>query len=392
MSDLDKNTEAPPLQLGFIGGGLTSAIGPTHFSASQLDGRWQLAAGFFSRSVEKNTETAKKWHVARNRAYQSWRNLIEGEKGKLDAVVILAPTPDHTEIILELLKNNIPIISEKPLVASLEETEIIRRSLHSSPGFLAVTYNYSGYPMVRELRERIKDGELGKILKIHFEMPQEGFMRTNPATGQLVKPQSWRLEDGKIPVICLDLGVHLHHLAYFITGQKAKRVAGEFSNHSSHEGLIDDVMMWLEFADGMKGSFWMSKTALGHRNGLKLRVYGTSGSAEWLQSEPEEMLLNYNDGRKVILDRSADSKICGEQRYNRYRAGHPSGFIEAFANLYSDIADALLSYRETGQQDNPFVFGLDHSTEGLELFSTVVRANDSGQWENLENTAGREKV
>jgi predicted dehydrogenase len=389
MSDLKQFKDTPQLQLGFIGGGLSSSIGPSHFSASRLDGRWQLVAGFFSHRKETSVATAKAWHISEDRVYESWKDFIESEKGKLDAVVVLAPTPDHLEIVLELVKNNVPVICEKPLVASLEEARHIQKTLTSAPGFLAVTYNYSGYPIVRELKERVANGELGQIVNLQFEMPQEGFMRLDAATGQLMKPQGWRLNDGVIPTICLDLGVHLHHLAHFITGKKVLKTAAKFSNNSTHQGLIDDIMMWLEFEGGMKGSFWMSKAALGHRNGLKLRVYGIKASAEWLQSEPEEMLLSYWDGTRVKLDRASATILCGEPRYNRYRAGHPSGFIEAFANLYGDIADALLAYRDSGQQETPYVFGLDHSMQGLELFTAAVEANNSGRWVDLIDSESR---
>lgn len=392
MTALEKLDNTSPLRLGFIGGGISSAIGPTHFSASHLDGRWRLVAGYFSRNYETSIATANSWHVSQDRVYETWQNFIAAEQGNLDAVVILAPTPNHTEIIIELLKSKVPVICEKPLVASLDEARIIQQTIQSSPGFLAVTYNYSGYPMIRELQNRIKEDELGQLLKIHFEMPQEGFLRLDAASGEAVKPQSWRLIDGSIPTICHDLGIHLHHLAYFLTGKKIEKTNAEFSNHSSHQDLIDDIMMWLEYEDGMMGSFWMSKSALGHRNGLKLRVYGTKASAEWLQSEPEELHISQNDGTKVTLDRAADALVCSEPRYNRYKAGHPSGFIEAFANLYSDIADALIAYRETGQQENPFVFGLDHSIQGLELFAAAVKANNSGQWVKLSDLDIEEKI
>jgi len=383
MSASTTPNDPPQLQLGFIGGGLSSSIGPTHFSASQLDGRWKLVAGCFSHHMETSIATAKAWHISEDRVYEAWRDFIASEKDKLDAVVVLAPTPNHLEIIIELVKNNIPIICEKPLVASMEEARQIQETFNSAPCFLAVTYNYSGYPMVRELRERVANDELGRIVNLQFEMPQEGFMRLDPATGQLMKSQGWRLNDGAIPTICLDLGVHLHHLAHFVTGKKVLKTASEFSNNSTHKGLVDDIMMWLKFEDGMKGSFWMSKAALGHRNGLKLRVYGTKASAEWMQSEPEEMLLSYRDGARVKLDRASNTVLCGEPRYNRYRAGHPSGFIEAFANLYGDIADALIAYRDTGQQKNPYVFGRDHSIQGMELFTAAVEANNSGLWVDL---------
>ena len=378
-----------PLQLGFIGGGLSSAIGPAHFSACRLDGRWELVAGSFSRSVEINLATAEAWHISKDRVYQSWQGMVTDEIEKLDAVAILTPPLNHAEIILELLKRGIPIICEKPLVSSLEDAIAIKRESKVSRGFLSVTYNYSGYPMVRELRERVQNGELGRIQKVHLEMPQEGFSRVDPVTGQSTIPQSWRLKDGNIPTICHDLGAHLHHLGYFITGKHVQKTTGKFSSHSIYENVVDDIMMWLEYEDGVKGSFWMSKTALGHRNGLRIRIYGTNGSAEWLQSRPEEMCISGKDGSKTVLDRAARTMLCGESRYNRYRPGHPSGFIEAFANLYFDMADAVTSYSSTGVQENPYVFGIDHSIKCLELFTAARKADETVKWVDVNDVVVR---
>ena len=160
---------------------------------------------------------------------------------------------------------------------------------------------------------------------------------------------------------------------------KVKTIS-EFSNHSNYMGLVDDIMMWLEFEDGMKGSFWMSKSALGNRNGLKLRLYGTQGSAVWLQTNPEEIMVSYKNGTIKTIDRASKSTICNKPRYNRYRAGHPSGFIEAFANLYFDIAEALHSFLKSGKYASPYVFGMGHSVSGLELFAAARKSNDQRSW------------
>lgn len=375
MTISNKPQKKDPLSLGFIGGGLSSAIGQVHFGASRLDGHWRLEAGVFSQNSETNRKTAETWYVPQDRLYESWQSFLAAEADKLDAVVVLTPTPDHSDIVCALLEKNIPVICEKPLVSSLEEVVLIQKSFRNSHDFLAVTYNYSGYPMVRELRERVRHGEMGCLHQIHFEMPQETFIRSSVVTGKTAPPQSWRLKDGVIPTICLDLGVHLHHLASFIIGKEPVRTMADFSNYSTHPGLVDNIMIWLEYEDGMKGSFWISKTALGHRNGLKLRLYGDKGSAEWAQMEPEELRISYKDGTRKTIDRAGKTLICSELRYNRVKAGHPSGFIEAFANLYCDIADALIEYRKTGKKYNPYVFGLEHSVKGLELF-TATRVSD----------------
>jgi predicted dehydrogenase len=373
-----------PLALGFIGGGLSSAIGKTHFGASQLDGKWNVEAGCFSRQTQNNLDTANAWHIKPDRLYDSWESFLEKEVQKLDAVAVLTPTPGHVRIVCSLLERRIPVICEKPLVSSLSEISSIQKVLRQDDQFLAVTFNYSGYPMVRELREQIKDGTFGKIKQIRFEVPQEVFMRSSNLRSNSTLPQSWRLKDGSIPTICLDLGVHLHHLTYFLIGEEPTQTMAEFSNYSSYSNLVDDILMWLKFESGIKGSFWMSKSALGNRNGLQLNIYGDKGSATWVQTEPETLKLFGDDGTCTILDRAGRTMICGSPRYNRYKAGHPAGFLEAFANLYSDIADALIQFDETGVHQNPYVFGFDHSVKGLNLFAAACKSNEYGSWEELK--------
>ncbi len=373
-----------PLALGFIGGGLSSAIGQIHFGASQLDGKWKLEAGCFSRRPEFNIKTANTWHINPNRSYDTWQSLIKNEAENLDAIAVLTPTPNHTEVICALLENNIPIICEKPLVSSLDELSPIQKVHKQDKHFLAVTFNYSGYPMVRELRELIKNGALGQIKQIRFEVPQDAFVRSTPAKGNAV---SWRLKDGCLPTICLDLGVHLHHLAYFLLEEEPTHTMAEFSNYSSHNGLVDDILMWVKFGSGIKGSFWMSKAALGNRNGLKISLYGDKGSAHWVQINPEELKLYDGSGTCTIIDRGGETLVCGTPRYNRYKAGHPAGFLEAFANLYSDIADAFIQFNKTGKHNNPYVFGMEHSVRGLNLFTAACRSNEDRSWKKLEPLA-----
>ena len=385
MTISNKPQHKDSLSLGFIGGGLSSAVGQVHYGASRLDGRWRLVAGVFSRYGEMNCKTAAAWHVPPSRLYDSWQNFLAAEAHRLDAVVVLTPTPDHADIVCALLERGVPVICEKTLTTSLEEADLVKKSFKKTNNFLAVIFNYSGYPLVRELRERIRIGELGHLHQIHFEMPQEGFVRPPAIAGKFVPPQNWRLKDGTIPTICLDLGVHLHHLAFFLVGKEPVRTMAEFSNFSNYTGVVDNIMMWLEYEDGMKGSFWMSKTATGNRNGLKIRLYGDKGTAEWVQMNPEELRISYKDGTCMNIDRASDSLVCGELRYNRFKAGHPSGFIEAFANLYYDIADALIAYRKTGKPANPYVFGLEHSVRGLELFTAARQSSDERRWKELKD-------
>jgi predicted dehydrogenase len=373
-----------PLSLGFIGGGLSSAVGMTHYSACRLDGIWELSAGSFSRNKKVNKETGCQWHIEDNRLYDNWQELVENEKARLDAITILTHTPSHAEIIDYVLERNVPIICEKSITMDINETDRLSEQFDAKKHFLAAIFNYTGYPLIRELRARIEAGEFGKIQQVHIEMPQEGLIRPPAIAGKAAPPQNWRLKDGRIPTICLDLGVHMHHMITFLTNEEPRETFAEFGNYSSYRGLIDYVHMLLRFESDMKGSLWMTKTALGYRNGLTVRVCGEKAGASWYQMEPEELQISYLDGRKETVDRGCKCHVAGELRYTRFKAGHPAGFIEAFANLYADIAEALREFREKGRWDNPYVYGFEGAVKGLKLFEAAVKSYKQQKWISTE--------
>ena len=371
------------IRLGMIGGGVTSSIGWSHISAAQMDGYYKIEAGCFSREKENSYITAKKWNIDPERIYTSVEKLISNEKESVDAVSILTPTPNHLSDFERLARAGIPIICEKPLASCTEDASAMKKILSQNNGFAAVTFNYSGYPMIRELRELIASGEIGEILHVHIEMPQEFFLKLDPLTNKLTEPKGWRLKDEVIPTICLDLGVHLHHLSWFLTGLKINKVNASMSKSIIHPEIVDDVMMWVEYENHAKGAFWFSKSALGHRNGLKIRIYGTKASAVWKHENPEFLSIGLNTGESKILDRGSNTKIAKDARYNRYRPGHPSGFIEAFANVYHDIFKALMCYKRKSTCEDEYVYGIDHSIEGLQLFERAVESNISGTWKDV---------
>ncbi|NMP03407.1 Gfo/Idh/MocA family oxidoreductase [Pseudoalteromonas arctica] len=373
-----------PLKIAFIGGGNNSAVGYVHFSAAHLDNKFQVVAGAFSRNKEVNQQTAKNWNIPKERVYTCWQAMIDVEKSKIDAVVVLTPTPHHTEVILQLLSKNIPIICEKSLTCGVDDTKKIDAIYDSNHHFLAVTFNYSGYAMVRELKHIIAHGRIGDIQKIHLEMPQEGFKRPPDIAGKPSSPQKWRLKDYDVPTICLDLGVHLHHLSSYLLEIEPESTCAQFANHSEFDNLIDDVNMLLKYPGGVVGSMWMSKTAIGHRNGLSVRVYGTKGSAKWFQLNPDELELNYNDGRREILDRAGQCQYANQLRYNRMKPGHPTGFIEAFANLYADIAKALHAHIHANKESSEYVFGFEQAQHGLALFEAAKRSAEEGNWQKVK--------
>jgi predicted dehydrogenase len=234
--------------------------------------------------------------------------------------------------------------------------------------------------MVRELRNIIQKGILGKILHFQAEMPQEGYIRVD-AQGNKPVPQSWRLSDGKVPIIYLDLGSHLHQLIHYLVGQSPIEVVADQDSYGWFPGVIDNVTCLCRYSEGVQGQIWFSKSALGHRNGLRLRIYGSKGSAEWYQACPEELVLSYSDGHREIMDRASSVEVANMRRYNRFKSGHPAGFIEAFANLYSDIADCLRQYRATGQWTSENVFSTELALEGIRMVEAMSKSVNKKAWQ-----------
>ena len=348
-----------------------------------MDSRFTLESGCFSRKPEVNRATARSWAVDESRIHPSYEHMLDAEADNLDAIVVLTPVADHARMIEQCLERGLHVISEKPLTGSVAECARIDRALTASGKFLAVTFNYTGYPMVRELRERVRRGDLGNIHSVRLTMQQEGFARRD-ADGNPITPQAWRLEDGVIPTVSLDLGTHVVHLLEFVTGKVPAEVSGRMGSFGNFGQVVDDVDMLINCTDGTFAHAWWSKSALGHSNGLSIEVVGSEGSAKWVQVDPEYLHLRDNGGIERRLHRgSRDISVAGEPRYNRFKAGHPSGFIEAFANCYWDIADGLHDHAATRAVSNDFVFGIADSMRVLQTLETGVQAARSRQWETV---------
>jgi predicted dehydrogenase len=372
------------LKVAFWGGGYDSAIGRTHRIALEMDQRFELVAGCFSRNLEKSRDSALKYGIDPRYAYSDIRDLINQSTEKIDGIIILTPQDQHFLHVVDCLNAGFPVISEKALVCSSIEALEIQELLEKKNGFLAVSYNYTGYPMIRELRRMIKSGWLGKIQQINIEMPQEGFARLTQDNKPIV-PQSWRLFDGVIPTLSLDLGVHLHMMVRFLTDANPLEVVAVSSSRGNFQQIIDNVSCIVHYSRGIDCSIWYSKTAFGNRNGLRLRVFGDQGAAEWIQENPEYIFYSDNVGGKFSLDRtSKDVQIANQPRYQRFKAGHPAGFIEAYANYYFDVADSLSNFNKFKLSElNEFAFGIHESLEGLRMLEAIARSSTTKKWETV---------
>ena len=372
----------PKMRVAFLGGGVDSAVGRVHQVAISMDLRFELVAGCFSRKPDINSETGWAYGVAPERVYGTLDDLISGEDGVLDAIVILTPTDQHKDQVVTCIKAGIPVISEKALATSSADAREIRGVLSHEKGFLSVTYNYLGYPMLRELQNLVQLGKLGKIQQVHVEMPQEGFAKVSGEQELPITPQPWRLHDNRVPTLSLDLGVHLHIITKFLTGETPLEVVALCNTFGHFDQVVDNVIGMAKYTNNMVSNIWYGKTALGYRNGLKVRILGERGSAEWYQENPEQLLLCDRHGRRSNLDRAhPDILVANQARYTRFKAGHPAGFIEAFANIYCDIADELFNFRRNCiASNNAYVFGVEEALEGLDLFEAISQSAKHNVW------------
>lgn len=366
-------------QLAFVGGSQYSAIGNVHRIASQMDGAFELVGGCFSRTAKISRETATEWGLNLARTYDDVQDLIDSEKGKIDAVAVLTPVFSHATIITALIMQGFNVISEKPVVASLGEAERLLSTLKQSNAKLFATFNYTGYPMVRELRHRIQLGDLGEIKQVRLTMQQEGYLRRG-TDGEPIRPQSWRLEDREIPTVSLDLGMHVLHLQEFLVPQTPIAIFSRMASFGAFPQVIDDVDVLYRCAGGLVVHGWWSKAAIGYSNGLSVEVFGTEGSAKWIQAEPEILRLRSPLGMESMIHRGSNGcAVANKPRYNRFKAGHPDGFIEAFANTYLDIATEMFHDDQSERDMTPAAgFTMDQSLRLLSLLTSAAESAKSG--------------
>jgi predicted dehydrogenase len=359
------------LSLGFIGGGTNSTIGKMHYLASKLDSKWKLVSGFFSRNKKINIKSGISYNVNRSRIYHSLQSFIKYEKKNLDAVVLLTSTPTHCKILKKLIKIDLPIISEKPLINSPNQMKEINKIFSNKKNLIRVTYNYTGYPILRELKEMIKKKRIGKIKQFFFYMPQNAF---TSITSKKIRPKNWRLNDVGYPSIFGDLGSHLINMCDFLLEKTPRKVFTKFFNHSKYS-IIDNAYFTTEINKNIFGQFIISKTNPGISNGLELKIVGTSKTVTWKQEDPEELLFFNIDGTKTIFDRSSAIYEASKDRYNRYKPGHPSGFLEAFANIYYDIANEIISKKKS-----KYTFDIRSSHKISNFFDASIKSEKSGKW------------
>ncbi len=332
------------LRYGMIGGGKGAFIGDVHRKAIAMDGKAELVAGCFSRSYENTLETGEAWGVDKSRLYKTCELMLEAEtkrKDKIDFVIIVTPNSTHYPIAKLALEKGIHVVCDKPLATTSPAAEELGRLTKQKDVLFCVAYAYTGYPMVKHLREMIRRGELGKIRFVSGEYPQDWLATPLEKTGQ--KQAAWRT-DPKLAGAsnCVgDIGSHIENMVSYVTGLRITRLLARLDRFGEGRVLDDNASILLEYEGGAKGMYWSSQIAVGQDNGFRVRIYGTEASVEWSQEHPNYARVAFVHKPTEILSRGRDKMYPRAQSLSRIPSGHPEGYFEAFANIYSTYITAL---------------------------------------------------
>ena len=374
------------LRLGMVGGGQGAFIGGVHRFAARLDGRYELVAGAFSSTAEKSKASGLELGLAAERCYGDFDEMAKREKrlkDGIDVVAIVTPNHVHFPAAKAFLDRGIHVICDKPLTTSLKDAKKLADLVEKSGCLFALTHNYTGYPMVRQARQMVADGLLGKIRVVQAEYAQDWLTTKLEDTGQ--KQADWRTDPARSgPAGCTgDIATHAMNLASFITGLELDSLAADLTSFLPGRALDDNAHIMLRFAGGAKGMLWASQVAPGNENALRLRIYGEQGGLEWAQEDPNYLRYTPYGQPPQLIRRGGAGADAVAGRVTRIPAGHPEGYLEGFANLYSDVAE-LLSARLEGRDPDPgamLVPTVRDGVAGVKFIEAVVESSrKNGAW------------
>lgn len=370
--------------MGMVGGGKNAFIGAVHRIAANMDGLIELACGAFSSHPDNARESGKALFLPDDRIYLSYEEMIEKESllpadKRMDFVAIVTPNHLHFAPAMLALDHGFHVVLDKPMTFSLEEALRLKKKVEETDLLFCLTHTYSGYPLVKQARRMVKDGLFGKIRKIYVEYPQGWLSRLSEKDGS--KQAEWRTDpkrSGKSGAMG-DIGTHAAHLAEYISGLRIAALCADLSIMVEGRALDDDGNVLLRFDTGATGVLYASQVAAGEENALKIRVYGENGGIEWAQQEPNTLLVKWLDQPTQVY-RAGMPWLCAEAKFNtRTPAGHPEGYLEAFANLYRDFALTLMA-RIDGTRPPPEALdfpGAEDGVRGLAFIDTLIRSNTS---------------
>jgi predicted dehydrogenase len=374
------------LRYGMVGGGQNAFIGAVHRLAANLDGQIELVAGAFSSDPKNSQITGEQLFLNPRRVYGSYEAMAKAEAAlppdeRIDFVAIVTPNFLHAPVATTFLKAGFHVVCDKPMTLTLKEAKALRETVRKTGKVFALTHNYTGYPMVKEARELVRSGKLGRILKVVAEYPQGWLLDKIEAQGQ--KQAAWRSDPQKAGASCClgDIGTHAENLGRYITGLEIESLCAEFTSFIPGRKLEDDANLLIRYQGGAKGVLHCSQVSCGEENNLNIRVYGTKGSLAWQQEHPNELKFVAKNEPAKILRRGNGYVSDAAKKFTRLPFGHPEAFIEAFANIYLEAVAAIranLAGKRGGTFDFPTV---DDGVYGMAFLETAVKsASSNAKW------------
>jgi predicted dehydrogenase len=366
------------LSWGMIGGGKGSQIGPAHRISAALDGLYSFDAGALDANAENGRAFAMELGVAEDRAYGDWREMLDGESSRtdrIDLVTVATPNVTHYEITKAFLEAGINVLCEKPMTITVEQAEDIVATAKRTGSICAVNYGYSGYALVRHMRAMVARGDLGKLRLIKAEFAHGFHADAADADNPRVR---WRYDpvQAGISAQFADCGIHALHMASFVAGQEAVELTADFASCLESRTLEDDAMVSLRMSGGALLRLWTSSVAIGRMHGLNIQVFGEKGGLRWAQEWPNQLYWTPLNGRTQVLERGGPDLSPEADRASRVTIGHAEGMPLAFANIYSDLAEAIHAKKE-GRLANPLASHFPTAMDGLRSISAIKAAVDS---------------
>lgn len=373
---------AERIRLGMVGGGQGAFIGGVHRIASRIDDRYDLVAGALSSDPQRAKDSGAELNIAPDRAYTSFEDMAKAEAARADgieAVSIVTPNHMHFPAAKAFLEAGIHVICDKPMTLTVKEAEDLVRIAEASGKVFALTHNYTGYPMVRQARAMVAAGELGALRLVQAEYPQDWLTEAAELSGS--KQAEWRTDPARSGAggALGDIGTHAYNIAAFVTGLETDELLAQLSTFVGGRRLDDDVQILLRYKGGARGMLWASQVAPGNENGLKLRVYGDKGGLEWLQSDPNYLWFTRFGQPKQLLTRGGAGAWPEAARVTRVPGGHPEGYLEGFATIYSEAAQAIIAARNGAPVDPAVTYpSVRDGLAGMKFVEAAVASSRSG--------------
>lgn len=385
---MKKKTFGRRIRLGMVGGGQGGFIGGVHRFASRLDDRYELVAGALSSNSERAAASAVDLGIAVDRSYSDFAAMASAEAARTDgieAVAIVTPNHLHFAAAKAFLEAGIHVICDKPVTTTLAEAKQLSEIISTSGKLFVLTHNYTGYPMIRQMREMIAAGDIGKLRHVQAEYAQDWLTEAVETKG--AKGAEWRTDPARSGAggAIGDIGTHAFNLAAFVTGELPNRLYSDLTSFVPGRTLDDSANILLRYASGAKGMLWASQIAVGNENSLSLRVYGEKGGLEWHHTAIDQLWFTpYGEPKRLITRNGAGARHAAN-RVSRIPSGHPEGYLEGFANIYSEAAQAILAARESRTPSPDVVYpGIAEGIAGLAFIEAAVQSSRTSSWVSLD--------